>query len=293
MRAGGAQLYYRDVGTGQPIVVLHGGPDFDHSYLVPELDGLAASFRLIYYDQRGRGRSADGVQPDDITVQSEVADLDAVRHHFELESVAVLGHSWGAVIAMEYATRRPDRVSHLVLLNPAPASHDDAVLLRDHLHRLRPARDVERMQAISATDRYQQGDIDAEAEYYRIHYRPALRSPEQIATSSPGCVRTSPSKGSSRRGGSRTGCTPRRGRWRATTSFPGFGEAAIPTLVVHGADDFIPFEVSEHIAQAVPGALLRVLPEGTSPTSSNPIKSTSTSPNCSPAADTRSAKIRA
>ncbi len=53
--AGNARLYYRDIGQGQPIIVLHGGPDFDHTYLLPDLDRLSDSFRLIYYDQRGRG----------------------------------------------------------------------------------------------------------------------------------------------------------------------------------------------------------------------------------------------
>ena len=43
---------------GQPVIVLHGGPDFDQSYLLPEMDRLSDSFRLIYYDQRGRGKSA-------------------------------------------------------------------------------------------------------------------------------------------------------------------------------------------------------------------------------------------
>jgi pimeloyl-ACP methyl ester carboxylesterase len=56
-------LYSRDIGQGTPIIVLHGGPDFDHSYLLPELDRLSDSFHLIYYHQRGRGRSADRVQP--------------------------------------------------------------------------------------------------------------------------------------------------------------------------------------------------------------------------------------
>lgn len=56
---GKTSLFYREIGQGQPIIVIHGGPDFDHSYLLPDLDRLADSFRLIYYDQRGRGRSAD------------------------------------------------------------------------------------------------------------------------------------------------------------------------------------------------------------------------------------------
>ena len=60
-----ASLYCREIGQGQPIIVLHGGPDFDHSYLLPDLDRLADAFRLIYYDQRGRGRSADQVLPEE------------------------------------------------------------------------------------------------------------------------------------------------------------------------------------------------------------------------------------
>lgn len=49
-----AVLYYREIGQGQPIIVLHGGPTFDHNYLLPDMDHLSDSFRLIYYDQRGR-----------------------------------------------------------------------------------------------------------------------------------------------------------------------------------------------------------------------------------------------
>ncbi len=130
---GNATLYAREIGSGQPIIVLHGGPDFDHTYLLPDLDRLAASFRLIYYDQRGRGQSADHVVANDVTLLSDVADLDEVRRHFQLESPTILGHSWGAVLALEYALRHPRRVSHLVLMNPAPAAASDVTVLRQVL----------------------------------------------------------------------------------------------------------------------------------------------------------------
>src|ERR1700730_1702506 len=91
--AGKASLYSREIGQGPPIIVLHGGPDFDHRYLLPDLDRLADAFRLIYYDQRGRGRSADQVLPEEVTLTSDVDDLDKVRQHFHLESPALLGHS--------------------------------------------------------------------------------------------------------------------------------------------------------------------------------------------------------
>ena len=56
---GSASLYSRAIGQGQPVIVLHGGPDFDHGYFLPDLDRLKDAFRLIYYDQRGRGKSAE------------------------------------------------------------------------------------------------------------------------------------------------------------------------------------------------------------------------------------------
>jgi pimeloyl-ACP methyl ester carboxylesterase len=103
-------------------VVVHGGPDFDHEYLLPELDRLADVCRLIYYDQRGRGRSFTGEVADDVTVGSEVEDLDAIRRELQLGSIAVLGHSWGALVAMEYALTHPAAVSHLILISPGPVS---------------------------------------------------------------------------------------------------------------------------------------------------------------------------
>ena len=157
MPVAGAQLYSRSIGSGRPIIVLHGGPDFDHHYLRPELDLLASSYRLVYYDQRGRGRSARGVASDDVGIDSEVADLDAIRSHFGLSSVAVLGHSWGGMLAMEYGTRHPDRVSELILLNTAPASGRDASAFREHLRSIRPPGDVERMQSIASSRAYSAG----------------------------------------------------------------------------------------------------------------------------------------
>ena len=258
MRADG--LFCRDVGEGPPILVLHGGPDFDHTYLVPELDRLAEAFRLVYYDQRGRGRSAAGVRPEDVDFRSELDDVDRVRRFFGLESVAVLGHSWGGVLAMAYATRHPGRVSQLVLLDTAPGSAADWQLLREAFGRQRPAEDAEQMQAIAATDAYRRGDLDAEVAYNRIHFRMTLREPELLEVLV---------------GRLRSGWTPHgvllaraiEHRLHEETSrsagwdlFPRLRELDVPTLLLHGEHDFIPVEVAERIADAIPGARLSVLP---------------------------------
>ena len=241
------------------MAVLHGGPDFDHTYLRPELDRLADAARLVYYDQRGRGRSG-GVRPDDVGIESEVADLDGLRSHLGLESVAVLGHSWGGVLAMEYATRHADRVSHLILLNTAPASGKDALRFREHLRRARPAGDVERMQAIASSPAYRGGDIETEAAYLRIHYRIALRGPEQVEDV----------VGRLRVHFTAEGVLTARAieqrlyddTWRSEgyDLIPRLQALDVPALVLHGEDDFVPVELVAPIADALPSGRLVVLP---------------------------------
>jgi proline iminopeptidase len=256
----GARLYYRDLGEGKPIIVLHGGPDFDHNYLVPEMDRLAGSFRVIYYDQRGRGRSVEGVAPEDVSVSSEVEDLEEVRRSFGLDPVALLGHSWGGVLAMEYAIRHPEHVSHLILLNTAAASHRDFLATHERLLDLRPAGDVESMQKLSTGAAFAKGSLDAEADYYRIHFKVAIRQPEHLeriierlrsnfTEETVVLARAIEQR-------------PYDETWRRADYdlLPLLGRLDIPTLVIHGEDDFIPVEVPARIAQTISGAQFSVLP---------------------------------
>jgi proline iminopeptidase len=245
------RLFFREIGEGQPILILHGGPDFDHTYLLPDLDRLSDSLRLIYYDQRGRGKSARDVQPDDVTMQTEVEDLENVRKFCGLESVALLGHSWGALLALEYAIRYANRVSHLIILNTAPVSHEDYLLLRKSRREKTPA-DIEELKIRSKDVKYQEGDPDTVADYYRVHFRSTIRQPnhlEQVIRS----LRASFTK---------EGILKARAiekRLYEETWFvdeynlvPRLKELDIPTLVIHGDYDFVPVECSAHIAQAIP-----------------------------------------
>ena len=256
---GGARLYYRVVGSGRPVLVIHGGPDFDHRYLLPELDRLSNEVRLVYYDPRGRGRSAAGVQPDDVTIASELGDLDELRRHLGLESVVLLGHSWGGLLAAEYATRHPDRVSHLILMNTAPACHADWQLLRDHLRRLRTPTELLQMQAIAASDAFRAGEIDAETAYYRLHFRPAVAA--ELLDAILDRLRRHLDAADVRRARAIEDRL-----YDETASSPDFDllprlrMLRVPTLLLHGEQDFIPIALVARIADAIPGAVLTVLP---------------------------------
>ena len=255
---GAASLYAREIGRGQPVIVLHGGPDFDHGYLLPDLDRLQDAVRLIYYDQRGRGKSAENVRADDVTLASDVADLDKVRQHFHLDAPVLLGHSWGAVLALEYALRHPTRVSHMILMNPAPVSSADLKILRKfYLAKL--GAEMDRQLAIVASPGYKAGDPETVAARYRIHFKAALKRPADyeklMATMKAGLV----SQGSAGILKARA-VEDRlmRDTWELESYDlkPKLRGLSIPTLVIAGDSDFIPVEVADNIARAIPKAQL-------------------------------------
>jgi proline iminopeptidase len=256
-----ARLYYHTTGQGHPIVVLHGGPDFDHTYLLPDLDRLLfPSFHLIFYDQRGRGRSADNVQPEDVTIQSEVEDLERLRSHLNLDSFVLLGHSWGTLLALEYAIRHPHRVSHLILLNTAPVSHDDFLFLRQELPKKRAPGDIEMMQAIAATPGYKAGDPDTVARYYRIHYSPTIRQPELLDRLIAALRASFTPEGVLKARAIEDRLMEQIWFRSDYDLLPALQHLAIPTLVLHGDYDFIPSECAAHIAQSIPNARFVTLP---------------------------------
>jgi len=257
----GTSLYARVIGSGVATIVLHGGPDFDHAYLLPELDRLDDVLRLIYYDQRGRGLSAAGVHPDEVSLASDVEDVNRVLDHFHLDSAVVLGHSWGAVLALEYARRYPARVTRLILMNPAPvAATDLALLRRNQLDRLGP--EMDRQRAIIAGRAYQSGDPDTVAARYRIHFKPALAREADYETLMARMRAAFVRQGS-------VGILEARAvedrllldTWAAPgyDLRPALSRLRIPTLVIAGDRDFIPVEVARHIADAIPGARLAVI----------------------------------
>lgn len=261
--AGSSSLYARAIGEGRPVIVLHGGPDFDHGYFLPGLDAFGDSFRLVYYDQRGRGRSAEGVEPEDVTLSSELDDLDLIRRSFQLESAVLLGHSWGAVLALEYALRYPSRVSHLVLMNPAPASTSDVSLMRAlYLEKL--GAEMDRQQEIVAGEAYQAGDPAAVTERYRIHFRPAFRHAEAYETLMANMEAGFHAQGSAGILKARAVEDRLMAETWADAAYdlhPDLRDVDVPTLIIAGAADFIPVQVAEHIAEAMPRAELVTLEE--------------------------------
>jgi proline iminopeptidase len=253
-----AELYYREIGEGQPIIVLHGGPDFSHHYLLPDMDRLTDGYRLIYYDQRGRGLSAGKVKPEDVSLQSEIEDLEVVREYLGLDTVAVLGHSWGGILAMEYAIQYPQRVSHMILMNTAPASHAGFMLVRAERREKWPEV-VETLKAMAAGEGYQAGEPDAVAAYYRVHFSPTLREAEYLERVVESLRRSFTQAGILKARAIEEQLMNEMVRSSGTDLASKLGGLNIPTLILHGDYDFIPIESITPIIQAIPDVHVAVI----------------------------------
>ena len=113
----GARLFYRVVGRGvDTVIVVHGGPGAGMQAVYPDLLPLADGRVLLFYDQRGGGRSELPADTSRLGPLEHVQDLEAVRRHFALDRMTVVAHSFGAVVVAKYLEAHPERVARLVFV---------------------------------------------------------------------------------------------------------------------------------------------------------------------------------
>ena len=233
----GAELFVRRVGAGRPAIVLHGGPGADHEYLRPGFDALADGRELIYYDQRGGGRSPVAR---DVPVgwTEQVADLEALRRHWGLEQLTVVGYSWGGLLALLYALEHPGRVVRLALVSPAPTwraarERFEAVFSRRNLD---PAFQEERRRLRESGLR--ERDPDAfQRRIFELSVAPYFFDPSRARDLTPFRV---------------VGRTQQEvwhslGDYDLRPRLPAL--AGIPSLVLHGEEDAIPIDAARTAAQ--------------------------------------------
>ena len=120
----GVDHYIKKVGTGAPVLVLHGGPGLFHNILEPHFQSIAKKYQLIFYDQRGCGQTAFPTDTSTISVDNYVEDVEGIRNHLKLDKLTIIGHSWGGLLAMHYGSKYPGNLEKMILVAPAPANSD-------------------------------------------------------------------------------------------------------------------------------------------------------------------------
>jgi proline iminopeptidase len=138
----GARQYYRVAGVATtdlpPVVFLHGGPGQGSAHF----DALVGPFmerrlRMVYFDQRGSGKS-ERPASGDYAIATLVEDIEALRRALGVPSIAVIGHSFGGLLALEYGARHPDRLTHLVFVSGLWDTDLQCRLRAQRLAELRP-----------------------------------------------------------------------------------------------------------------------------------------------------------
>ena len=243
LSANGTDLFYFSIGDGIPCLVMHGGLGLDHTLLHPWLDPLADRMQLTYYDHRGHGRSG---RPDSaaITFDALCADADSLRTHLGHKRVALIGHSYGGLIAIDYALRYPEQVSHLILVDCTSRLDFGEYAASARRRGASAEQMIAFSRAASCTDE-EMGDI-FEA-LFPLYFH-AYRGDEYQRLASN--MRYSAS--AFRRGvelAAEVDLTPR------------LGEISVPTLIIVGDDDFVtPVANSETLHRGISGSELHVIP---------------------------------
>ena len=237
------RLFYRVVGRGtDTLIAIHGGPGVDLESIYGDFAPLAEQHVVVFYDQRGAGRST---LPRDTTLLSaatQITDLDAVRRHFKLDRVVLIAHSYGPLLAATYAIAHPENVRGLIFFGPVPPRRGDFFqrfgrTLRSRMDSTQLARQADANRRLAAGDNIRQACRD----YWSVGMRPRLADPEySLALIRSDLCASDPA-------GIRYGLTKTNGvvmasygDWDLRAALPALH---MPVLIVHGEQDAIPMDL--------------------------------------------------
>lgn len=251
------RLFYRTVGSdGATMVVIHGGPGFDMEYFAADLEPMTDRITLLFYDQRGAGRSSLVSDSTQLDARRFADDLEALRIHFGLERMTLFGHSWGAAVAALYAFEYPKRVGRLLIVGGVPPRREQ---LDDAFQRMNAGRDAtERrlMAELYEARLADPGDVEACRDYYEVWFRPFFGDAAAASRSrgdfcaAPDEARRNKMEAVDRHTMASLGDWD----WRESLN-----EVSAPTLVIHGTSDPLPMAGARDWARALPNARLLVL----------------------------------
>ncbi len=251
----GVKLYYRIVGSGEPIVMVHGGPGSNMLHLLPYCDTLANWYKLIYYDQRGCGKSSQLKDSQTVSWKDHVEDLEAIRKSFGLEKVTLFGHSWGGGLVMLYAITYPGRVKRLIISNSMPPYEGDwkremAVIEDEHELRFRVK---EKLQALEQSGLRRRNP----SAYYRRYSE--IKS-WRIFSDTTDAVKTVHTIEPCPLVNYLT--------WESLGNYDFRGELqklTIPVLIIHGEEDIIPLRYAQELHKLIPRSEFVVTRKGHQP----------------------------
>jgi pimeloyl-ACP methyl ester carboxylesterase len=239
-------LNVKVMGHGYPLVLMHGGPGAD-LYTLISFRPLADQFTLIFYDQRGNGRTT-GAPVESMNFENLTADAEALRQALGFDKWAVLGHSFGGYVALEYALRYPHSLSHLLLMDTGADHRWSSEKAPQELAKRGFSPDM-----VNLSRRFFNGQIEPKEMFPALMKMGKAYNPHTGLLQMPHLLLT----------GLQTKLRPEALIYSAThflkdwTVMDRLGEINVPTLVMAGRDDFIyPPEHQQELANRIPNARL-------------------------------------
>lgn len=239
-------LYWAEYGdpAAPPVLVLHGGPGASHDYLLPQMLALAEEHRVVFYDQRGGGRSRSDDDREPVGWRDQVADVARVVAELRIDPLWLVGYSWGGLLAMLYAVeahagRVSPRPERLALIDPAPADRT----FREQFEREFAERQAGPIVAELREELKKSGLREHDPEAYRqrafeLSVAGYFADPRRARDLTPFRV---------------TGRV-QQSIWASLGDYdllPGLRQLRVPAFVVHGRQDPIPLASSQAVARAL------------------------------------------
>ena len=246
----GVVLYYKIIGTGEPILIVHGGPGMDHSYFLPQMSVLAKHYRLIFFDQRDHGRS---LTPDSAGMRMDlfIEDIEALRKEFNLGTMNLMGHSWGGLVAAWYGIKYPDNLRTLLLVNSAGVSSDDRTKTNQAILQRSTREDSTERAQVLRSDDFKKGSTNAMRQLLRIAFRPSFYN----RTLADSLTLLFPPDYTAKSAALNY-------LWKDLYIFdlyPQLKNITAPTLILHGDSDSLPLDIAQKLHRSIAGSTMIVL----------------------------------
>jgi proline iminopeptidase len=262
-------LYWAAYGErGAPrLLLLHGGPGAHHDYLLPQMLHLAREHELLFYDQRGGGRSKHDDDREVITWRTQVEDLARVIAELGVGGQdeggpSIVGYSWGALLAMLYAVEataaadagpttsaQPDSPlpRRLLLLDPAPVTREHRRRFEDEFARRQQAGEIQTMrEELSASGLRERDPAAFRQRQFELGVAGYFADPRRARDLTPFRVT----------GRVQQSIWESLGDFDLTAGLARVRGAGVPSMIVHGRQDPIPVASSEAAARALGAELV-------------------------------------
>lgn len=178
-------LFTKKIGSGDPVLFLHGGPGLFHDYLIPPFKQLSSNYKLIFFDQRGSGASSALNPNQPICINDFVADIESLRQALNYSTITLIGHSWGGLLAVLYAAKFGKNLKSMILVDPAPGNSSFDKVGRNTMQNRLTIDDKEEINSIMQANPLDKREMDAINRFVQINEKPRYFDQSYISKNKP------------------------------------------------------------------------------------------------------------